>query len=146
MTTMQQVAPYPETLAKLVAGVKYRSGWTFTLSDRDRGQGSKGLTLIIQIFAPDTYHPEQNIRVNHFMLVPPAAFNEVSWQRWLLDQILLVEQHEACEFFQIDGKRPYAPSHGPGFDPYIIFDRGSIEDARTSYLGVRRDTDDPEGM
>jgi hypothetical protein len=107
------------------------------------GSSSTSLTLIIFISCVDTYHPERKIRIYHYMLVPPASYNEPSWQRWLLDQILLVERHEACEFFQIAGKRPYAPHHGPGNDPYIIFDHGSIQDARTSYLGERRDTDAP---
>ena len=46
-----------------------------------------------------------------------------------------VERHEACEFFQIDGERPYAPHHGPGNDPYIVFDHGTDEDVRTSFRG-----------
>ena len=142
---ISQRAPYPNALQKLVDKLKYREGWSFRLSWMDRGQGSKGLTLRIQILAVDTYDPEKEIRVNHLMLVPPAAFNEASWRRWLLDQILLVERHEACEFFQIDGQRPYAPHHGFGEDPYIIWDRGTDQDARTSYLNERRETDDPKG-
>ncbi len=69
------------------------------------------------------------------MLVPPAAFDRRSWQRWLLDQILLIERHEACEFFRVDGDRAYAPHHGPGNDPYIVFDHGTDEDVRTSFRG-----------
>lgn len=34
------------------------------------------------------------------MPVPAAAYNEQSWTRWLLEQILLVEKHEAMEFFK----------------------------------------------
>lgn len=138
-----QEAPYPEILAQLVKALAYRKGWTFSLSHRDRGQGSKGLTLRILIECVDAYYPDQEISINHYMLVPPASYNEPSWKRWLLDQVLLVERHEACEFFQINGVRPYAPHHGPGFDPYIIFDHGEVQDARTSYLGEKRDTDAP---
>jgi hypothetical protein len=141
---MTQTAPYPHMLASLVRNLRYRAGWKFWLDDMDRGQGSKGLTLAIMIECADTYHPENSIRINHYMLVPPGAYNEVSWTRWLLDQIILVERHESCEFFQVYGKRPYAPHHGPGNDPYIIFDHGSIQDARTSYLGETRDTDAPD--
>lgn len=39
------------------------------------------------------------------------------------------------EFFKIDGKRPYAPHHGPGWNPYAIFDHGSELDARTQFTG-----------
>jgi hypothetical protein len=132
-----QEAPFPEALKTLVDNLEYRPGWKISLVDRDRGQGSIGLTLQIITLGYDSYHPEngENYRVQHFMPVPPAAYNETSWRRWLLDQILLVERHEACEFFKIGGKRPYAPHHGPGNDPYIVFDRGNDEDARTMYTG-----------
>ncbi len=56
------------------------------------------------------------------MPVPPAAYNERSWKRWLFEQILLVERHEAAEFFQVDGDRPFAPYHHDGNDPYIVFE------------------------
>lgn len=135
---MKQTAPDPEILKSLVSRLKYKEGWKFWLSENlDRGQGSEGLTLVIHLTVPDSYHPEEKFNVVHYMIVPAAAYNERSWCRWLLDQILLVERHEACEFFQIDGHRPYAPNHGPGNDPYTIFDQGFKEDAQTDFRGNR---------
>jgi hypothetical protein len=134
---MNQVASYPHTLAKLVDRLHYKEGWLFWLQDLDRGQGSEGLTLIINLTVPDSYHPEQTMRVDHYMIVPPAAYDERSWCRWLLDQILLVEQHEACEFMRIDGHRPYAPNHGPGRNCYSIMEQGTKEDAQTTFRGER---------
>ena len=134
---MRQVAPYPAELAAMVAGLEYKPGWTFHLIDLDRGQGSAGLTLDIVTLGYDSYHPDrgQHYRVHHYMPVPPAAFDARSWRRWLLEQLLLVERHETCEFFQLYGERPYAPHHGPGNDPYVIFDHGTDEDVRTSFRG-----------
>lgn len=132
---MTQVAPYPTILADLVKAMKYKAGWTFGLHHIDRGQGSAGLTLMIHITGPNSYHPEQSISVNHYMVVPAASYDVRSWQRWLFDQVLLVERHEACEFFQVDDGRPYAPSHGPGNDPYLIREVGSELDVRTSFRG-----------
>jgi hypothetical protein len=139
MSQMQQTCPYPQVLDDLVSRLTYRPGWQVRLEDLDRGQGSTGLTLIITTVGYDSYHPDrgQTYRVQHFMPVPPAAYDERSWRRWLLDQFLLVERHEACEFFTIDGEKPYAPHHGPGNDPYIVFDHGTADDVATSYLGVR---------
>lgn len=137
----KQVSPFPDVLARLVGVLKYRPGWRFNLvQDLDRGQGSRGLTLRIVTCGYDTYHPEkgETYGVQHYMPVPPAAFNEQSWRRWLFEQVLLVERHECCEFFVIDGKRPYAPHHGPGNDPYVVFERGSDLDARTMYTGEVR--------
>jgi hypothetical protein len=149
--TMRQEAPYPTALRDLVAKVSYKKGWRFWLEDLDRGQGSQGLTLVINLETPDSYQPQNTIRVNHYMPVPPAAYDERSWRRWLFDQILLVERHEACEFFRFPAaprydrdtgtwhaqpdERPHAPSHGPGNDPYLVREIGTDEDQRTSFRG-----------
>lgn len=134
-TTMRQEAPFPAVLRELVTNLRYRPGWHFTLNDITRGQGCYGLTLIINVRTTNSYPPHETIRVQHFMPVPPAAYDERSWRRWLLDQCLLVDRHEACEFFEIGGDKPYAPSHGFGQDPYLIRELGTDLDRRTSYLG-----------
>jgi hypothetical protein len=142
MTT--QTAPWPTKLEWLVRACKYREGWKFVLKpDSDRGQESEGTTLEIIIDCVDTYAPDQDIRIRHLFIVPAASYNMRSWRRWLFDRILDVEKHEAMEFFQIDGARPYAPNHGPGHDPYIIFEEGTVQEKRTSYLGQERSTDSP---
>lgn len=133
--TMRQEAAFPTVLADLVAGLSYREGWRFTLGDVERGQGSAGLTFCATGQYADTYNPETTIRVRHLFPVPPAAYDVRSWRRWLFERILEVERHEAAEFFQIDGERPYAPHHGPGNDPYIIFEHGTDEDVRTNFRG-----------
>ncbi len=134
---MTQQAPYPAALERLVLNLSYRPGWIFSLHHRDRGQGSEGLTLLISTKGYNAYHPErgETYCVAHYMPVPPAAFDERSWQHWLFEQCLLVERHEACEFFALGGERPYAPSHGPGNDPYIVREVGTEQDVRTSFRG-----------
>lgn len=136
---MRQFAPDPHKLFGLVENLKYKEGWTFSLHDIDRGQGSEGLTLTIAVKCVDSYHPENGpyFNVLHYMIVPAAAYDERAWRRWLLEQILLVETHEACEFFMIGDSRPYAPNHGPGRDPYAILEQGSYEDAHTTFRGER---------
>jgi hypothetical protein len=132
---MYQDAPDPDALAVLVDELEYKPRWRVTLEDVDRGQGSRGLTLCILITTPNSYNHDELRSVMHYMPVPPAAYDRRSWQRWLLEQLLLVEQHEACEFFTIAGDKPYAPSHGPGSDPYIIREIGTDLDRRTSFRG-----------
>lgn len=132
------VAPWPETLSVLVDSLSYKQNWHITLENLDRGQGSVGLTLCILITTPNSYAPHELRRVMHYMPVPPAAYDMRSWRRWLLEQIMIVERHEACEFFEIDGVKPYAPSHGPGNDPYLIREVGTIEDVETSFRGERK--------
>lgn len=130
-----QQAPYPHALAALVRSMQYKPNYRIELKTIDRGQGSAGLTLIITTHEPDSYHPKTWLRVDHYFPVPPAAYDLRSWQRWLLDRCLDVAAHETCEFFMIDGKRPYAPSHGPGNDPYLIRELGTELDQRTRFTG-----------
>lgn len=140
---MTQEAPFPTFLYNMILSLRYKAGWEFLLVDRDRGQGSKGLTLAIYITCPDTYAPEDEIRIVHYHIVPAASYDGRSWRRWLFERILEVERHEAAEFFQINGERPFAPNHGPGNDPYIIFEEGTRQEKRTNYLGETRDQDAP---
>lgn len=137
-----QTAPYPEELADLVSKLKYRPGWKFELTDQhDRGQGSKGLTLVVVSQGYDTYNPErgETYRVQHFFPVPPAAYNRASWQRWIFEQLLAIEGHETAEFMVVDGERPFAPIHAPGHDPYYVREIARPEDARTTFRGDEHD-------
>ena len=141
MSDMRQTAPYPQALAEIVAGLSYRPGWEFGLADIDRGQGSEGLTLVVTSLGYDTYNPDrgETYRVNHYFIVPAAAYDRGSWTRWVLDRLVEIETHEACEFMVLDSKRPFAPNHGPGRDPYVIRELGTIEDAETTFRGERRE-------
>lgn len=136
--TLTQNAPWPADLEDLVARLTYRRGWTFTLDpDLDRGQGSRGATLIIRVDCDDAYHHTRQRSVLHYMPVPPAAYHRDDWQRWLLDQVLAVEQHEACEFFTVDGTKPYAPRHGDGRNPYVIVEYATNDDRHARPGGAR---------
>jgi hypothetical protein len=120
----------------LLERLTYREGWQFRLhDDLDRGQGSRGATLVITVTVPNSARPQDMTRVAHYMMVPAASYNERSWRRWLFDQIGLVELHERMEFFQLDGKAVYAPAHGPGNDPYLVLEYGTETDRRTSFRG-----------
>lgn len=138
---MQQTAPFPQALADLVARVSYRPGWRFHLGDVDRDEDSegkvvgRGLTLTITTLGRNSYRVEdgETYRVNHFFIVPAATYDERAWRRWLFDRLVDVETHECMEFFKIDGRRPYAPSHGPGNNPYTVRERQTEQDAHTMF-------------
>lgn len=135
--TMHQTAPYPAALADLVERCTYRPGWQVALYGNryDRGQGSIGLTLVITTDTINSYRHDEPMRVNHLFVVPAASYDERSWRRWLFECFHQVELHEAMEFFTIDGQKPYAPSHGPGNDPYLLREFGTEIDRRTSFRG-----------
>lgn len=134
---MTQTAPYPHALAKLVEACTYRYRWNVSLYGNgfDRGQGSVGLTLSIVTDTVNSYDHDQPMRVNHIFVVPAAAYDERSWRRWLFERFVDVETHEAMEFFTIGTDKPFAPSHGPGNDPYLVREVGTDLDRRTSFRG-----------
>lgn len=141
---MVQQAPYPADLADLVEKTSLWPDWHVWLDDivRDpadtHGAEGRGLTLIIRTKGYDTYHPErgQDYRVNHYFIVPAATYNRAAWQRWLFERYCDVWKHEAMESFCVDGERPYAATHGPGDDPYVVHDFATDERRRTSFRGV----------
>lgn len=134
-------APYPADLEGIVDSLTYRPGWQFKLASIDRGQGSEGLTFIVTSLGYDTYNPERGemYRVHHYFPVPPAAYNRQSWLRWVLDCLIEIETHEVCEFMVVDGERPFAPVHAPGFNPYVVREVAKPEDVRTTFRGDEHD-------
>jgi hypothetical protein len=142
---MRQAALDPAPLRYLVERLSYRDGFKIWLADDcDRGQGSQGLTLIINISGKNSYPPHEFVSVNHLFPVPPAAYDHRSWRRWLFDRLGDVELHERCEWFTVHDSpgsehtvKPYAPSHGPGNDPYLVRELGTQADVETSFRGER---------
>lgn len=132
-----QMAPWPDELIDIVGKLTLptRPGWRFWIGHEDRGQGSQGLTLTVLVVGPDSYHPEREVRVGHLFPVPPASYDRRSWQRWVFDRLRDVDIHKLCEGFTVEGVKPYAPSHGPGNDPYLIREIGTDVDRRTSFRG-----------
>lgn len=146
-TRMTQSAPYPHDLADLVQRWRYRPGWRARLFDdylRDpadtHGAEGRGFTLSIVADVMDTYHPDQRRPVQHLFIVPAATYTRESWRRWLRDCVLAVERHESMEWLRFvddDGGevRPFAPTHGPGDDPYALVEYATDEQRRTSFRG-----------
>jgi len=142
---MKQVAPFPVRLAELVSRLSYRPGWQFWLGDIDRdkdGDGTvvgAGLTLDIITRGYNSYKPSdgETYRVHHYFIVPAATYDERAWTRWLFDRLVDVETHECMEFFKIDKRRPFAPSHSPGNNPYCVRDRQTEADAHTMFNGAQ---------
>jgi hypothetical protein len=138
-------------LQQLVAAVVYKPGWAFavvggwsfssgpittppvtfpgqTVNTGGTASGTwawpdgEPVTLVIEIATPDSGDPSRTVLVQHRFTAPPWTPSD-GWRRWLLEQILAVERHEACEFFQVAGDRPFYPQHGPDADLYAIRER-----------------------
>lgn len=131
--------PFPTALAELVETVVYKPAWRAHLREVTHDGACSGLLLLIMSNTQDSYHPEDELGVQHSFPVPAATYDKQSWRRWLFNRFLDVETHEACEFFQVDGERPYAPNHGPGRDPFLVFEYATDTDRRTSFRGDVKD-------
>lgn len=116
-------------LERLVTLLQCKPRWTFKLLEEDGA-----LRLVISVTGPNS-RDDGNITVRHFFPVPTATYNEKTWLRWLFERCRGVENHELGEFFMIGGKRPFAPLHGPGEDPYLVHEFRDEVDARTTQNG-----------
>jgi hypothetical protein len=115
-----------DTLILLVEKIKCKPGWSFKTTTEDGF-----LLLVITVNGHDSYNAENRLRVNHYYPVPEATYNEKSWLRWIFERCRGVENHELGEWFTIDGRRPFAPLHGPGEDPYTVHEYRDPIDAQT---------------
>ena len=122
-------------LADVINRITYKPGWCFTLDHMTRVHehlaGSEGLTLRIQFAAEDSTTPGRTVGLDHYFVVPPAAYSREAWERWVLECIFQMECHEAMEHFKVDGWAPFFPAHGPqnGMSPYT-FERRRPGDGR----------------
>lgn len=150
---MPEIEPTPtwDTLRAVVARAAYRPDWRIDLADvaypDESERAIRGLRLDLLAVGYDSYHVDrgQTYRVRHSFIVPAASYNATSWTRWLLDRLIEIETHECCEFLVIDGKRPFAPNHGPGHDPYQLRELNTAEAAETTFRGERREGTQSDG-
>jgi hypothetical protein len=152
---LTQRAPWPTALEEAIDDLSYLDGWKFSLEDiaRDYADAARtdpiawGLTFVIFVPCHDSYHPNNYRPVQHYHPVPAATFNRQSWERWLFDRLMDTIRHEAAEWFRfietttteddefMAHRRPFAPTHGPGDDPYVLHEYATDEQRATSYRG-----------
>jgi len=110
-----------ETLVDLVKRLEYKPNWRMYIDFEQEDDGSGGWHFFIVSYTEDSINPANFIRVRHGFLIPAASYNRNSWVAWLRSKFADVENHELGEFFKIDGVREFAPHHGNGEDPYIVW-------------------------
>jgi hypothetical protein len=95
-----------------------------------REDESNFAVLYIFTYMPDSFKPDEMRHTRHEFVVPVATYHKAAWTRWVFDRFMGIETHEACESFQVDGVRVYAPHHGNGEDPYAFWPGGTREQKR----------------
>ncbi len=87
------------------------TGWLFELRISIDVQDSKSLVSGKTIIPLST---------NTWFPVPDDPMDDREAERWLLDCIMLVEQHEMCKLFRIDGEAIFYQNHGETGSSYRI--------------------------
>jgi len=103
-------------LAGFVASLAYKPGWRFKLA----GPGTRW--LCVYAATPDSLNPDRDRTTQHQFEFPDPLPDHRELCRWVLARLLLVEQHEACEFLTVAGARPFFPNHQEG-SPYERVER-----------------------
>lgn len=96
-TTWGDRHPIEDVLRKFT----YRPGWKFSVF--------RARTLRIDAYVVDTDDHRRTILVTFEIGLPYPVPMHMDWQEWLFRQVMEVENHEAREFFKIDGAKPYDP-------------------------------------
>jgi hypothetical protein len=94
-------------LTDLLSRFRYKPGWSFNL---DCTFSTSRPNLLITLHGPDSVNGGLT-KVVHATPLPSFTPPE-RWEDWLLETILKIETHEACEFFTVDDAAPYFPEHG----------------------------------
>lgn len=102
--------------APVIARLSYKPGWKFKVG------GPLGRFLCVFATTPDSTDLSRERTTQHMFELPPVA-DERGLVRWVFDQLLLAELHEAGEFFSVDGFRPFFPHHQDEGSPYELVER-----------------------
>lgn len=133
----------PPGLRRIVGGIEFMPGWDIQLR-RDFGEETSPLVLFIWSLTPNSYHPERDIKVRHSFLVPMATYNERTWKAWIRECYEKVWRHEIGEFLKFDGVREFAPHHGNGEDPYMVWHVGDLADTQVAAGNFKEGEGPPE--
>lgn len=87
-------------LKQLLQKFTYKPGWTFDVEREG---------LVIRFTAIDADDHTKLAPVSFGVTIPAFVRTDFPWDRWLLDQIMVVEDHEAREFFKINGVKVFDP-------------------------------------
>lgn len=103
-------------LTGLVASLRYKPGWTFKIAGPLNG------SLCVYATTPNSQRPGERT-TQHQFVIPDFELDGRTPIRWLFDCLLLCELHEAGEFFQVAGERPFYPHHQDEGSPYVLVER-----------------------
>lgn len=120
-TTSFHVDQNSNKVQALINQLTYKEDWEFEII----GYGGGGKVLRINLNTIDSTVPRgsgMTVRTltGHTFPIPYIPMTVRDTELWILECILMVEQHEACEFFKINDVAIFFPEHGENANPYKI--------------------------
>ncbi len=113
-----------EKVERVIEQLTYKDGWIFSIFSHNSNTVSIfELRISLDVTASISLVSSKKtiqMLVNHPFSVPNYPMDDREAERWLLDCILLVEQHEACKHFRIGGDPLYYQNHGEDGSSYRI--------------------------
>jgi hypothetical protein len=103
--------------ATLVPSLTYKPGWRFKVG------GPNGSMLCVFSSTPDSLTPGRDRLTQHQFPFPADAMTREGFARWVFACLMSAEFHEAAEFLQVDGFRPFWPNHQDEGSPYAWVER-----------------------
>lgn len=103
------------TAPELIPLLRYKPGWKFRLG------GPLNRFLCVFATTPDSSEPARERTTQHMFELPDLEGRALV--RWVFDRLLLAEEHEAGEFFTVDGDWPFYPHHQDEGSPYELVER-----------------------
>lgn len=94
----------------------YKPGWRFRIG----GPGNRFLCVTATTL--DSLSPDRERSTQHMFEIP-CGLGRRDFARWVFDRLLDAERHEAAEFFQFEGNRPFWPNHQDEGSPYEHVER-----------------------
>ena len=104
--------------AGFVGSLGYKPGWRFRVGGPGNG------SLCVFATTPDSRGWGERT-TQHMFPIPDFTVESRSPERWVMDCLLLCEQHEAGEFFQVGDRRPFYPYHQDEGSPYVLVERSA---------------------
>lgn len=123
-----------EVLERLIDEMDGPPGWTFAFAKNGDGVNC----FMIFVKSRDNYDASKERTTRHEHPAPICTFIEKSWRRWLFDRCRASMDHEMGEMIRWGDVRPFAPTHGPGEDPYVVREYRDPLDALTTQTGSVR--------
>jgi hypothetical protein len=112
-----QQEPPPCCPADIIPSLVYKPGWQFKYDERRSGS-----RLCIRAVTVDSNQRTTTRATGHaFALPPPMPYRD--FVRWAFYCCLLCELHEAGEFFEANGLKPFYPNHQDEGSPYELVER-----------------------